>query len=86
MGDAEGAEAAARGTAGGQSYLVAVVERAAGGGPAGAAGEVEVGMVAVETSTGDVLHAQFRCRALLSWWLQELDKQILSHWLEDVAE
>ena len=64
MGDAEGAEAAARGTAGGQSYLVAVVERAAGGGPAGGAGEVEVGMVAVETSTGDVLHAQFRCRAL----------------------
>ncbi|KAK9827992.1 hypothetical protein WJX81_005994 [Elliptochloris bilobata] len=57
VGDAEGAEAAARGSAGGQSYLVAVVERTAGGGPAG---EVEVGMVAVETSTGDVLHAQFR--------------------------
>ena len=43
---------------------MAIVERAAGGGPAGGAGEVEVGMVAVETSTGDVLHAQFRCRAL----------------------
>ncbi len=68
VGGAEGAEAAARGTAGGQSYLVAVVERpaASAGGFDAAAGrsdEVEIGVVAVETSTGDILHAQFRCAA-----------------------
>jgi len=66
VGGAEGAEAAARGTAGGQSYLVAVVERpaASAGGYDAAAGrsdEVEIGVVAVETSTGDILFAQFRC-------------------------
>jgi len=30
---------------------------------AGRSDEVEVGLVAVETSTGDVLYAQFRCAA-----------------------
>jgi len=66
VGSAEGAEEAARGGADRQSYLVAVVERPAAGGSAGGAGEVEVGMVAVETSTGDVLHAQFRCGACMA--------------------
>ncbi|KAK9916549.1 hypothetical protein WJX75_003960 [Coccomyxa subellipsoidea] len=39
------------------SYLVCVVEGAAENAPQGA---VDLGIVAIETSTGDVLHAQFR--------------------------
>lgn len=39
------------------SYLVCVVEGTAESGPQGS---VDIGIVAIETSTGDVLHAQFR--------------------------
>ena len=39
------------------SYLVCVVEGTAENAPQGA---VDIGIVAIETSTGDVLHAQFR--------------------------
>ena len=39
------------------SYLVCVVESTADNVPQGA---VDLGMVAIETSTGDILYAQFR--------------------------
>lgn len=42
------------------NYLVCLAEE-----PAGSAGEVNIGVVAVETSAGDVLYGQFRCITLL---------------------
>ncbi len=55
------------------SYLVCVVEGTAENAPQGA---VDIGIVAIETSTGDVLHAQFRypdlsarCRPCCTWLL-----------------
>ena len=54
------------------SYLLCVVEEPAageGGGGGRGGGAVELGVVAVEASTGDVLYAQFR---LVSWQLRLL--------------
>lgn len=53
----EGANANIWSNEGLSSYLVCVVE----GEAVSPQGAVDIGVVAVEISTGDVLHAQFRC-------------------------
>lgn len=46
------------------NWLVAVVEAPLAAGVPKPRGEVELAVVAVETSTGDVLYSQFRCAHL----------------------
>lgn len=53
------------GSPGSSNFLVACVEEPASGGAAAHA--VDVGLVAVEPSTGAVLYAQFRCGVVSAW-------------------
>ena len=55
----EGANASSWSNESLSSYLVCVVE----GDAVSAQGAVDIGVVAIEISTGDVLYAQFRCDA-----------------------